>query len=63
MVFSICKPTTQRACLLSNKSNVHPLILYGWKKVHKFYFSFSIEHKGKTYSRKLAVPVNGETWD
>lgn len=40
----------QRDCLLSNKSNAHPFILYDWKQVHNFYFQLSIKHTGKRYS-------------
>lgn len=49
----------QRACLLSNKSNAHPFILYHWKQVHNFYFQFSVEHTGKRYSK---TTCNSSEW-
>jgi len=49
----------QRACLLSDKSNAHPLILYDWKQVRSFYFQSSVEHTGKSYSK---TTCNSSEW-
>lgn len=41
----------------TNQMSIHTL--YGWKQVHNFYFQFSVECTGKSYSR---TTCNSNKW-